>query len=166
MAKKYTQDMFWAKIDRSGGPEKCWPWLGRKNSAGYGQIRYHGVDLTAHRLAAFFYGLLDNATGPVNRKGSGFILHQCDNPACCNPNHFKVGTARENLMEAIERGLMRYNYGTGHHMTVLSDDDVRSIRRRWPHVSQGVLAKEYGVTQACISLITRRINRADVSDRL
>lgn len=159
MAKKYTPEMFWEKVDRSD-PDGCWPWLGHTNPAGYGQLRYHSVDVTAHRLAAYFYGMLETPTGPENRKGSGFVLHQCDNPPCCNPAHFKIGTARDNLLEAIERGLMRYNRGAEHHSTVLSDADVLDIRRRWPQESQSTLAKEYGVTQACISLITRRINRA------
>lgn len=166
MAKKYTPELFWAKVDKTGGEDACWLWLGHTNPAGYGQLRYNGVDVTSHRLAAYLYGMLDKPTGPEDRKGSGFILHQCDNPPCCNPAHFKVGTSSENLREAIDRGLMRYNFGAAHHQTVVTDEQVVEIRRRWPSETQASLAKEFGVTQACISLITRRINRAHIGTGL
>lgn len=32
-------ERFWPKVDKSGGPDACWPWLGGINGDGYGFIR-------------------------------------------------------------------------------------------------------------------------------
>ena len=62
---------FWAKVDRSGGPDACWPWLGRLYG-GYGS--FGGVG--AHRVA---YELLRGAI-PEGRH----VDHRChtDDPTC------------------------------------------------------------------------------------
>ncbi len=43
-------------------------------------------------------------------KGDGLeILHQCDNKRCVNPNHLKLGTHSENILEYFSRGRYRKN---------------------------------------------------------
>jgi hypothetical protein len=32
------------------------------------------------------------------------VLHSCDEPACCNPRHLRIGTHRDNLEDARARG--------------------------------------------------------------
>lgn len=83
-------------VDRSGGPEACWPWLWRRDSAGYGYgYDGDGPGDGAHRVA------YRRAKGPIP-KGQ-VVRHSCDNPPCCNPLHLSLGTYTDNLRDARER---------------------------------------------------------------
>src|SRR5689334_7900007 len=42
-----SQDEFWSRVDRSGGPTACWPWMGPRTKDGYGRFRGR----YAHRIA-------------------------------------------------------------------------------------------------------------------
>ncbi len=41
---------FWAKVDMSGGPDACWPWLGG-TAKGRGQFVAQETSHQAHRVA-------------------------------------------------------------------------------------------------------------------
>ncbi len=77
--------------------DKCWPWMGSKDSKGYGRLffkegrRY----VKAHRIAYF----LGTKTDPYPLQ----IIHTCDNPPCCNPNHLLVGTSLENNRDCRDK---------------------------------------------------------------
>lgn len=80
---------FWAKVDRRGGPDCCWPWDGYRMDCGYGQAR-HGDKVTcAHRLA---YEML---VGPIPK---GLVIdHLCRVRECVNPAHMEPVTNAENI---------------------------------------------------------------------
>lgn len=32
------------------------------------------------------------------------VLHECDNPICCNPSHLFLGTQKDNIQDMIKKG--------------------------------------------------------------
>ena len=86
---------FWSKVDRSGGPTACWPWLAACSGRGYGHVWVGGAKRqeTAHRVA---YELL---VGPIP---AGLTIdHLCRNRRCVNPAHLEPTTMRENTLRGV-----------------------------------------------------------------
>lgn len=87
-------ERFWARVDRSAGPDACWPWTGPKNAQGYGIVSggtasRMALELTLGRRLAVRYEL---------------ACHHCDNPPCCNPAHLFAGSHRDNAQDALRKG--------------------------------------------------------------
>ena len=99
---KSVRERFWSKVDRSGGPDACWPWMAARNEHGYGVMRIEGRNVRAHRVS------LTLAAGKSDPGPSVKVLHSCDNPPCCNPAHLRYGTQGDNIRDAIERGRRVY----------------------------------------------------------
>ena len=78
---------------------ECIEWQGKGGSNGYGQIKLSGVMTSAHKLV---YALL---VGTVPQ--GQVVMHTCDNPRCCNPNHLRLGTQADNLRDASAKGRLR-----------------------------------------------------------
>lgn len=105
MPRKYTlaevEAAFWSRVDKSGGPDACWPWMGPMTDFGYGKFRVWNRTRTSHRLAIEF------TNGPI-QTGSGYhgtcVLHRCDNPPCCNPAHLWLGTNADNAADRNAKG--------------------------------------------------------------
>jgi hypothetical protein len=74
----------------------CWNWTGAIDQYGYGNVKRVGKNFRAHRLA------YEKLVGPI--PNGAFILHSCDNPACCNPDHLRPGSQKDNIRDAIKRG--------------------------------------------------------------
>lgn len=87
-----------ARVDKSTG---CWVWLGSKSKRGYGKIGVGGGKSPqgVHRV------MWELVNGPIPT--GLFVCHHCDNPPCCNPDHLFVGTAKDNVQDAISKGRMR-----------------------------------------------------------
>lgn len=96
-------DRFWALVDRSGGPDACWPWLGQVDRQGYGvwwaTLDGRKVSLRAHRVA------MQLEHGPTtlvsdhechNRELSCDGGDTCPHRRCCNPSHLAPVTPQVN----------------------------------------------------------------------
>jgi hypothetical protein len=92
MPRRITEEQFWEKFDKSG---ECWIWKGYINPGGYGNIMYQYKQWTAHRLAYTF------AKGPIPE--GMYVRHTCDTPACGNPEHLVLGTAKDNAQDKVDR---------------------------------------------------------------
>ena len=68
-------------------PGGCWEWRGAKNSDGYGVIYISKVgQRKVHRqMFEEVHGLTPEV-----------VMHTCDNPLCCNPEHLLNGTHQMN----------------------------------------------------------------------
>lgn len=124
----------------------CLEWTGATMGAvPYGCLRYRGKLWYAHRLSAFLAGKLTYLTKHV--------LHSCDNPLCCNPDHLREGTTFENMADKELRGRANRARGSSHGMAKLTEADVLAIR--CDPRTQTAIAKAFGVSQSLVSTIKR-----------
>lgn len=86
---------FWAKVETRGADE-CWHWTESTSDDGYGFVRKDRKTKRAHRVA----WELTNGDIPDGMK----VLHKCDNPPCCNPNHLFLGTDQDNSDDKMKKG--------------------------------------------------------------
>lgn len=140
---------FWAKVDRSAGPDGCWIWNACLDSSGYGLFWAGPKPMQrAHRVSwALVNGRLPDPCG----------LHRCDNPPCVNPAHIFEGTKKDNVIDRDTKGrgkLPAKKYGSKHQNAKLSEADVLAIRAATG--TQTELARQYGVSQITISRIKSR----------
>lgn len=125
-----------------------WLFTGCVNNNGYGQIRHNGKTMLAHRVA---YELI------TGEEPNGVLLHTCDTPLCCNPEHLTVGTQMDNLQDMRNKGRgVNHPHVPGEKcgMSKLTDTKVKEIRSS--DLTQRQLATIYGVSQPTIGKILRR----------
>jgi predicted XRE-type DNA-binding protein len=93
------------------------------------------------------------ANGPIP-KGK-CVLHRCDNPSCCNPDHLFLGSHKDNTQDAIRKGRFKFNLPK----PKLTSNQVEEIRTLYGSVdyTQSELAEKFGVHQSQISRIVRRL---------
>lgn len=149
-------ERFWAKtqVAESG----CIEWTGgSRNEHGYGQFSVKGNKAfpcrmqLAHRVAWYLH------TGQLP---DGHVLHSCDNPACVNPEHLRIGDQFANMQDCVSRG--RHGGGARpgerHHQAKLTAEQVREIRALGGVQTQRTLAKRFGVSGTTIGAILRGRN--------
>lgn len=135
-------------VDRSGGPEACWPYTGPRTRHGYGamEVREDGARrlYLAHRVA---YAV---EVGPIPE--GRYVRHRCDNPPCCNPRHLLLGTQQDNMDDMWQRGRQQSYLDQAKGIEVaqarLTDALVLEMRARFAAGESTVaLGKAYGVSQ-------------------
>jgi HNH endonuclease len=135
---------FYSKIDMRT-PTECWEWQASRHEKGYGWFRLGGKMRKAHTVAyEYFKGEIPAGL---------LVCHECDNPACCNPNHLWVGTVADNTHDMIRKGR---NYTTPKGSSKkLTPEDAVSIRDTWRKgkTTMKALAQQYGVSISTIQRV-------------
>jgi len=140
-------DRFWEKVDRSGGPDACWPWTASKKGDGYGQIMVDGQPIKAHRVAWIL------THGPIPPETPVVRHVVCRNRLCCNPAHLAVGTQADNVQDTVRDGMS--TRGERHHNANLIEANVLEIRRLYASggFTQRALAHRFGVSRSVVNQI-------------
>lgn len=144
-------DRFWSKVDKSGGPDACWPWTASCRGNGYGRFKIEPrVSVATNRLAWALHNQKD--PGPM------LVCHSCDNPPCCNPGHLWLGTVRDNNADKIEKGRGRTGPQDGEQngaakLSALQVETIKAMIRAGKNNKE--IAKPFGVTHQLISRIRR-----------
>lgn len=127
----------------------CWIWNASSNSAGYGLMRINYEYILAHRLSWMIY------KGEI--PAGLCVLHNCDIPACVNPDHLFIGSQKENIKDMISKNRNSCGIGEKNGHSILSEKIVLEIRNKYipKKYSMRMLAKEYGVTPQNIFSIVK-----------
>ena len=87
----------------------CWTWQRSRNTGGYGVCIHNQQHWLVHRLMCVLHCVENWEYLEYN-----IVLHHCDNPPCCNPEHLTIGTHGENIRDAKSKGRWNtFNRGTG-----------------------------------------------------
>jgi len=77
----------------------CWIWKGLLDRIGYGWFTLGKEDFKAHRVSyTVFKGEIPDGM---------LVLHTCDNPSCCNPEHLWLGTQKDNMKDCAKKERLR-----------------------------------------------------------
>jgi hypothetical protein len=125
------------KIDKSGD---CWLWLGGVNGDGYGYYKKQRVN----RIAL---------EAKLGKPLKGLALHSCGNRLCCNPEHLREGTHKENMSDMTKDGTHdgRNRRGEKHPLSKLTDKDRVFIRES--NLRGCELVSKFNVSPATISML-------------
>lgn len=136
---------FLAKVDKTG-ENGCWIWTAYKNPDGYGEFHIDGKTCKTHRIAyELWKGEIPDGL---------LVRHQCNTPACVNPEHLEVGTPRDNVDDMVRAGRQNCGRGEAHGSAKLTEAQISDIRSRVGQTQQEI-ADEFGVSQQQISKIWR-----------
>ena len=94
---------FWSKVDKCGSANhpNCWLWTAAKNKKGYGTIQMGSQRDGTRRPRMAHRVVWEMLNGPIPQ--GMLVLHHCDNPACVNPAHLWLGTAKDNSQDMIAK---------------------------------------------------------------
>jgi len=140
---------FWEKAHIDGDH---WLWHALLWSNGYGRFQMNGADHRVHRLSyTLSYG-----------EPKFLVLHHCDIPSCFRPQCLYDGTQQQNMRDRTVRG--RAPSGERNGRAKLTRDQVTHIQDLYATGAhkQKDLASRFGVSQALISQIVRRVTWQDV----
>ncbi len=146
--KNIPEDV-WKRIDK-GEDKDCWNWLGGCVGGGYGQISIGDKMYLTHRLVyELIYGNIIEGL---------CILHNCNNPKCCNPSHLRMGTIEENNVQRDREGRRVIVFGEKCGTHKLTNIQVRKIRELYStkNYTQTELGKRFKIDQSNISYIVRK----------
>lgn len=153
MARISTPDnRFLHYTDRSGN---CWLWKGGCSKRGRPMMRITsgvGGQEYVHRWS------YKRFVGPI--PDGLYVLHKCDNPLCVRPSHLFTGTQDDNMKDMVGKGRQNKPKGTKNGRAVLTEEDVRFIRRMYKPrdrvYGEKAFAKRYGVSTMTIHQVTSR----------
>lgn len=96
-------DSFWSLVTIEEG-DGCWIWNGAI-AGRYGQVKFMGRALPAHRVAyAMYVGVIS---------GRNLVCHRCDNCLCVRPDHLFLGTMQDNMNDMKAKGRHRGPFKIG-----------------------------------------------------
>ena len=135
----------------------CWLWICTLDGKGYGKLKVAGKLISGHRLS----WELHRGEIPIGK----WVLHRCDNRMCVNPEHLFLGTARDNVLDMVQKGrwgkLPGQRGGEKNYNARLTWEKVRDIRTR--RIGMGAFARFYGISHRMVGKIQRNENWIEIS---
>jgi hypothetical protein len=154
----------------------CWEWQGKISKNGYGYIQHKKKHMLTHRTS--YETFIENIPFGL------CVCHKCDNKKCINPEHLFLGTHKDNIQDAKEKGRLPDQRGRKHseetlkklklrrrpdkrgekhHLCKLTEKDVKEIRELLKlNFKQKEIGCRYGVDQSVISQIKHKKSWAHI----
>jgi hypothetical protein len=121
---------------------KCWLFQGCLSLSGYGKITFKLIDYNTHVLAW-------EAINQRKQDNKDLVVrHLCDIRNCCNPEHLKLGTRNENVID-----FLTYSKGTK-----LNEDKVREIKKLLAdgNLKHREIAQKFNISTCTITQICNK----------
>lgn len=141
MGKENINHRFWNKVDVAG-EDDCWEWTAAKNKDGYGKFAIgNGKWTFSHRYV-------------IGHIEDGFeVMHTCDNRACCNQNHLRIGTHKMNMEDMKKKGRSPVCRGKNNPNVKINENTVTRIRIVGNALSSRRMSKILNISSSQILLI-------------
>lgn len=132
----------WQKVKKTEG---CWLWTAGVDKDGYGLLR-NEVGIT-ERVPRLVWKLTKGAI-PYDLH----VLHTCDSPACCRPEHLYLGTHAANMADMVQKGRANRPEGSKNGRARLTEWTVAYIRQEYARggITQGELARKYNASRGAV----------------
>lgn len=136
-------------INESG----CWNWSGYCDKDGYARYSHRGK---TNSVAQFVFEM---AYGKA--RGSLSVCHTCDNPRCIRPSHLFLGTTKDNMLDAKNKGRLVGARGEKQWNHYFTANQVLGIRKGYEGMKGkrgaiAFLAREYETNWGTIAKIVKR----------
>lgn len=123
----------------------CWLWTRWAMPRGYGRLYVGNRQWLAHRVSSWVFN------GPYSENLA--IMHECDTPACVNPEHLRPGTNKENVDHRVKMGRTAILSGSQNPYSKLTESVIRRCREDW-HAglfTYSEMARRYGVSKTTMA---------------
>lgn len=155
--RKDRKRIGWIEDNRSYRMDDCLKWPFSTSQHGRGTVLFRGKNTSAPRAMC----ILAHGEPPTPKYQAA---HSCGNghEGCMNPRHLSWKTPKDNERDKVAHGTIRR--GDKINTSKLCEDDVRAIRRDFPHAGGPRLAEKYGVSNCSIHNIYKRKSWAWLED--
>ena len=131
---------------------KCKMYKYNRRPDGYTQINVKGKEMLLHILSVMCH---HNACQPIPK--NMVVRHLCKNKSCFNHEHLKIGTMRENALDAVRAGSKARK---------LSDEQIKHIYLQKGQITATSLAKHYNISPTAVSDIWKKRTWSHVTNKL
>ena len=142
-------DKFFKSINYPGNDFECWLWMKDLNF-GYGIFHINQIKkVRAHRFIYECY------YGPI--PPGLLVMHSCDNPRCCNPEHLSIGTTQDNVDDKIRKNCQAV--GSKNGFSTLTEDEIIDILegiKNDKFKTRSQICQQYSISNQTIYMILNR----------